>query len=95
MREFKNVEIVQLCCKCNRALKKGKNYCVLSPIAEPLLFLIAFEMAMYTFNLMINHPFNLFLFLVLLSIPLIPGIIYIGTRLKRAYARKKYIKKYL
>jgi len=93
MKEFKNIEIVQLCCKCNNALKKGENYWILPSIAMPLLLLINLEVAVCILNMMINHPFNLLVFLIFVSIPLIPGIIVIGIRLKRAFAREKLIKK--
>jgi len=93
MEEFKNIEIVQLCCSCNRALKKGKTSNFIFQIGQPLLILINLVMLVLIFNSMANYPFNLLIFLILMLIPLIPGTIWIGIRLKRRFARKDYIKK--
>lgn len=93
MKEFKNIEVVQLCCVCNDALKKGGNYKIFSRIWKPVQMLFAFEGLFFTINIFLNPGFNLIILLVILLIPLIPGMICIGIRLNRGKKREKYIKK--
>jgi hypothetical protein len=57
------------------------------------VFMVSFELLIIFLNPIFNRPFNIFIFYISVSLPLILGFLVIVTKLKRGLERKKYIRR--
>ena len=91
LKSYQNIK--RACCTCYDALKKRKDYQIISRLKRPLLFLIYAELVIFIVYKWIMSSSNSLRLLISLSIPLILGIIIIGIKIRRGYKRKAYIKR--